>query len=126
MNEEKDMNYEEEMDEILTITLEDDTELDCHILLTYDLEDKNYIALLPVDSEEVYLYSYVELEDGELELSNIEDKDEFSKAADEFYDLLGVDEDHDHDHDCDCDCEDDDCDCDCEDDDCDCDCEDHK
>jgi hypothetical protein len=115
MNEEKDMNYEEEMDEILTITLEDDTELDCHILLTYDLDDKNYIALLPVDSEEVYLYSYVELEDGELELSNIEDKDEFSKAADEFYELLGVDEEHDHDHDCDCDCEDDDCDCDCED-----------
>ncbi len=123
MNEEKDMNHEEEMDEILTITLEDDTELDCHILLTYDLDDKNYIALLPVDSEEVYLYSYEELEEGELELSNIEDQEEFSKAADEFYELLGVDEEHEHNHDCDCDCEED---CDCEDDDCDCDCEDHK
>src|SRR6056297_3617198 len=130
MNEEKDLDFEEmeEVQEMITITLEDDSELDCHVLLTYDLNDKNYIALLPVDSEEVYLYSYVEAEDGELELSNIEDQDEFAKAADEFHELLGVDE---HDHDCNCDCDDEDCDCDdedcdCDDEDCDCECEEHK
>ncbi|MFP4457231.1 MAG: DUF1292 domain-containing protein [Clostridia bacterium] len=124
MNEEKDLDFEEteELEEMITITLEDDSELDCHVLLTYDLDGKDYIALLPVDSEDVYLYSYVELEDGELELSNIEDQEEFTKAADEFHELLGVDEDHDHDHDSDCDCEDEDCDCDDED----CDCEEHK
>lgn len=98
MDQEKDLDYEEEFEDMLTITLEDDSELDCHVLLTYEMNGKDYIALLPIDSEEVYLYSYVELEDGELELSNIEDKDEFAAVADEFYELLEADEESNHNH----------------------------
>jgi uncharacterized protein YrzB (UPF0473 family) len=116
MNENKDINIDEveeveEVEEIITITLDDDSELDCHVLLTFDIEDKDYIALLPVDSDEVYLYSYEEMEDGELELANIEDEEEFQKAADEFYSQLGIEDDECcGDEDCDCESSDD-CDC---------------
>ena len=106
---------EEETMEVITITLEDDSEVDCYVILTYELDGKDYIALLPEDADEISLYTYKELEDGDLELENIEDDMEFERAAEAFHALY----------------EDEACDCECDDEDCDqnpetCECDNHK
>lgn len=83
-------NYDE-MD-IIHLTLEDDSELECSILGTFEVADKEYIALVPLDSEEAYadqvlLYRYEEDEDG-IVLINIEDEEEFDKVIEAFYMLF--------------------------------------
>lgn len=57
----------------------------------YEAAGRQYIALLPLDengeeSEEsdVYIYRFSETEDGEPNLENIEDDDEYDAAADKF------------------------------------------
>ncbi len=71
------------------LTLEDDTELECHVIGTFEVDDVEYIALTPVDGEkgEIYLYRYVEDEDG-IDLQNIEDDEEFDVVSEAFYELF--------------------------------------
>lgn len=88
-------NYEEEEGrDTVTLTLEDDTELEC-MVVTADLEadGRGYIALLPlegIESEEgeVYLYRFEESEDGEPILENIESDEEYEAASDAFDEWL--------------------------------------
>ncbi len=79
-------------EDMITLTLEDDTELQCSVLAIFPAGDKQYIALLPEGSDdvegEVYLYGYKELENNEIELLNIEDDDEYEIVADAFDELL--------------------------------------
>jgi uncharacterized protein YrzB (UPF0473 family) len=78
----------------VTLTLDNDEELECAVLTIYSVDDKEYIALLPLDEEgeneegEVYIYRYIETEDGEPTLENIEDDDEYEAAADAFDEWL--------------------------------------
>ena len=75
------------MDEREFITLEygDGSELECEILGVFDVDGKEYIALLPQDdSEEIFLYGYMELENDEFELIDIDDDEEFEKVSAEF------------------------------------------
>ncbi len=78
----------------ITLTLEDDTEVECAILTIYPIEDKEYIALLPLAKDglaaenEVYLYAFTELPTGEPMLENIEDDDEYQRAAAIFDEIL--------------------------------------
>ena len=57
-----------------------------------------YIALLPMDEEgnteegDVYLYRYVETPEGEPELENIEDDEEYEIAADAFDEWMDTQE----------------------------------
>ena len=81
-----DHEHEEEM-ETMTLTLDDDTELECGIIGVFEVEGKEYIALLPVEDETVLIYEYNEKEDGNIELGLIEDDDVFEKVSDTFYDL---------------------------------------
>ena len=95
MADEKNLNEEEEM--TVTLTLDDDTEVECVVLTIFNAGEREYIALLPVegaDSEEgeVYLYRYSETEDGEPTLDNIEDDDEYEVVADAFDELLDAQE----------------------------------
>ena len=81
----------------VTLTLDDGSELECVVLTIFPVEDRQYIALLPIDEAEgeegeVYLYRFNELEDGELELLNIEDDEEYEKVADAFDEFLDADE----------------------------------
>ena len=81
----------DEEEAIVTLTLDDDSTLECVVLAIYPAGDHEYIALLPTDSDddgEVLLYRFKELEDGEIELDNIEDDDEYEIAADAFDELL--------------------------------------
>ena len=78
-------------EDILTITLEDGTEVDCAVLAMFPVEEKNYIALLPIDEEEdeeeVYFYEYKDSQDG-IELFSIEPDDEYEKVTAAFDDLI--------------------------------------
>ncbi len=78
----------------VTLTLDDDTEIVCAILNVFNVEEKEYISLLPLDengensSGEVYLYRYIKNAAGDPELDNIEDDDEYTAAANTFNALM--------------------------------------
>ena len=75
----------------VTLTLDDDSTVECAIVGIFDGGDKEYIALLPLDEDgnpneagEVYLYRYFEDEDGNPSLENILDDEEYEIVADRF------------------------------------------
>lgn len=70
----------------LLITLDDDTELECNVIGIFEVNDKEYIALLPIDDDSVLLYQYSE-EGENVELTSIEDDDEFQEVTDAFFEL---------------------------------------
>ena len=78
----------------VTLTLDNDEEIECAVLTIYSVDDKEYIALLPLDDEgdneegDVFIYRYGETADGEPTLENIEDDDEYEAAADAFDEWL--------------------------------------
>lgn len=78
----------------VTLTLDNDEELECAVLTIYEVEGQEYIALLPLDEEgsnddgQVFLYRFHEKDSGEPELENIEDDDEYERAADKFDEWL--------------------------------------
>ena len=78
--------------EVMYLTLDDDTELECEVLGIFEVEDKEYIALLPLEEEEVLLYEYVELEDEDFDLLPIEDEKEFELISEAFTALYSDDE----------------------------------
>ncbi|WIV13930.1 DUF1292 domain-containing protein [Proteiniborus sp. MB09-C3] len=78
--------------EIMTLTLDDGTDMECQVLGVFGVEDEEYIALLPLDDENVLLYKYGETEEG-IELENIEDDSEYELVVEAFYELFGDDED---------------------------------
>lgn len=89
-------NEEFEMGTV-TLTLEDDTEVECGIVAIFPAGDKEYIALLPLGGEEeeegeVYFYRYSEDENGEPSLENIESDEEYDIAVDAFDEMLDEEE----------------------------------
>lgn len=78
----------------VTLTLDNDEVVECEVITIYEVDGKEYIALLPLNADgeneegEVYLYRYIETEDGEPTLENIEDDDEYEAAADAFDEWL--------------------------------------
>ncbi len=75
----------------VTLTLENDEELECAVLTIFETEDREYIALLPLDEDgdnddgQVYLYRFIDNgEDEEPGLENILDDDEFERASEAF------------------------------------------
>ena len=79
----------------VTLSLDDDSEVECAILTIFDVEEQNYIALLPLDENgegneegEVFIYRYNEDDEGNPSLENIEDDDEYEAVADRFDELL--------------------------------------
>jgi uncharacterized protein YrzB (UPF0473 family) len=84
----------------VTLTLEDDSELECAILAIYPVGERDYIALMPLlddgeldEEADVLLYRYVDNgPDAEPDLENIEDDDEYEMAADAFDELLDEEE----------------------------------
>lgn len=79
----------------VTLTLENDTELECAVLAIFEAEGTDYIALLPMDEDgesddgQVYLYRFIDNgEDEEPGLENIEDDDEFERASEAFNDWM--------------------------------------
>ena len=74
----------------VTLTLDDDTEVECAILTIFPVDAQEYIALLPLDENgqnqngEVYLYRFSRTEKGDPMLANIDDDAEYQAAATAF------------------------------------------
>lgn len=90
-------NNEEEIfdpqEMFVTLDLDDGSQLECQILTIFDVDNQNYIALVPVDNdEEVIFYRYFEDEEGNPSLENIENDDEFDAVSDRFDELLDEEE----------------------------------
>ena len=71
---------------IITLTMDDGSTLDCLVVGIVGVDEKDYIALMPLDGPDaedgqVYVYGYSEDADGEPVLEDIEDDGEFEKAA---------------------------------------------
>ena len=64
----------------VTLTLDDGREIECVVLTIFPAGGKDYIALLPMDD--------IEDENGQPNLENIEDDDEYEIVADAFDELL--------------------------------------
>ena len=85
------MSNEEELKhqhhDTIRITLEDDTEMECKVLTVLECNGKDYLALVPQKPEtegDVYLYGFIEHKENEVELINIEDKNELQAVVDAF------------------------------------------
>ena len=82
----------------VTLTLDNDETLDCLVLTIFNVGEKQYIALLPLgevgesENGDVFLYRYYDSEDGEPELDNIEDDEEYEMAADKFDEWMDTQE----------------------------------
>ncbi|MCI8582407.1 MAG: DUF1292 domain-containing protein [Dorea sp.] len=75
----------------VTLTLENDKELECEILTIYTAAGREYIALAPQDEsldDIVYLYRYIDHGDDEPELQLIEEDEEYEIASDGFDEWL--------------------------------------
>ena len=83
-------NTSPESHNTITLTLEDDTEVECAILTVFPVENQEYIALLPLDENgqnqdgEVYLYKFSHTDKGDPMLANIESDEEYASAAEAF------------------------------------------
>lgn len=84
----------EEMD-VIYLTLDDDSELECGVIGIFEVEDKEYIALLPIGEEEVLLYEYKDLGEEDFDLLPIEDEEEFELVSEAFYALYSDEEEYD-------------------------------
>ena len=94
-NDNMDIEMDEDMGLIYTLTDEDGDESDFELLGRYDMDDQSYVALTPVipedeDDEEgsFIVLKVVVDDDGEESFETIEDDDEFDRIADIFEDQL--------------------------------------
>ncbi len=90
---------EDEADDIRVTLNFDERDVECSILTIFTCEDRDYIALLPLDEDgnenadgEVYLYRYFEDEKGLPSIDNILDDDEYEAVCDRFDELLDEEE----------------------------------
>lgn len=85
----------DDTDILVTLDLDDGSQVECEILTIFTVGERDYIALLPLDESgepnedgEVYIYRYTEDADGNASLDNIEDDEEYEAVSDRFDELL--------------------------------------
>lgn len=71
-------------DEIIITVNTDEGELECSVINTFEVNQKNYISLLPKESEEIIIFRYEELESNSIELINIDSDEEFNEVLNAF------------------------------------------
>lgn len=76
----------------ITLTLDNDKDVECAVLGVFDYEDKEYIALLPKDGDDVFIYIYTESEDGDVQLANIDSQEDFDKVSAVFLEIMESEE----------------------------------
>ncbi len=90
-------NLNDEEQPTVTLTLDDGTDLECAVIAIFPAGSNEYIALLPLEGDEaeegeVFLYRFEEDKEGNPNLSNIEDDDEYELVADAFDEFLDSEE----------------------------------
>lgn len=93
MSDIENQNIDNEEEAVVTLELDDGTTIECAVLTIFPVGENDYIALLPLDGEaaeegEIFLYKYIETENGEPSLDNILDDDEYDAVSDAFDELL--------------------------------------
>ena len=85
---------ENDDDVVVTIEMDDGSEVTCEILTIFDVGEQDYIALLPyeedgkpVDGDTVYIYRYHEDENGTPALENIQTDEEYEAVEERFDEL---------------------------------------
>ena len=78
--------------DFITLEFDDGEEIECEIMGIFEMDGKEYIALVPNDdTDDVYIYGYSEISEEEFELIDIEDDEEVAKVVEEC-DKLTVEE----------------------------------
>ena len=92
---EKEVDVELELDVDVVTLMTDDGEVDCGIITVLELNDKEYIAVSPLNdeeelTEEVWFYQFERDSSGgdEHDLIFIEDEDEYDQVVDKFDEWL--------------------------------------
>ena len=98
----KNINNEEEMTDIFTLTDEDGNEIDFEVIGEYEKDGQRYFAMIPVEDEnadsDICEYVILKLsKDGDEEvLVTVDDDDELDDIADYFDDLFSQELDYDN------------------------------
>ena len=95
MDNQNNTNLSDDEDICVTLDMDDGTQVDCEIVTIFDVNDQDYIVLLPLDEDReeneegtVYIYRYFEDEDGNPSLENIQDDEEYEAVEERFDELL--------------------------------------
>ena len=93
MGQPKDSEFKDR--DTMTLDLDDGGKLVCIVLNVFPVNNREYIALLPMNDEghveedaQIFLYRFEELGDDEVNLETIEDDDEFELVSDYFDEML--------------------------------------
>ena len=93
MGQPKDSEFKDR--DTMTLDLDDGGKLECIVLNDFPVNNREYIALLPMNDEghveedaQIFLYRFEELGDDEVNLETIEDDDEFELVSDYFDEML--------------------------------------
>lgn len=93
MGQPKDSEFKDR--DTMTLDLDDGGKLECIVLNVFSVNNREYIALLPMNDEghveedaQIFLYRFEELGDDEVNLETIEDDDEFELVSDYFDEML--------------------------------------
>lgn len=85
----------EEEDIYVTLDMDDGSQVECEIITIFELEDQDYIVLLPLDENgdentegTVYIFRYYEDEEGNPSLENIQSDEEFEAVEEKFDEML--------------------------------------
>lgn len=90
---------EQNNEKILHLELDDGSLIDCSVIGVFDVEDREYIAMVSETDEALLIYRYHEMDEDEVELSNIETDEEYQMVLDAFWHAFGEEmEEQDHDH----------------------------
>ena len=81
--------FEEELDQV-TLTIEDGSEMTCDVIAIFPCGDRDYIALLPENDPDgdFLLYRFIDNGDGNYDLDDIGDDEEFEAASEAFDELM--------------------------------------
>lgn len=88
-----DEDFDSDEEDVIILTLDDDTEITCFVIGIFGVEHpkyqgREYIALEVEGGEDVLLYGYSEEENGEFDLRAIEEDDELVAVSDAFEQLM--------------------------------------
>ena len=85
--------------ETITLYLDNDDTLECLVVCKFEVDDRRYVALLPLNAEgevdddaQTYLYRFDEPEEGEIVVENILDDEEFEIVSDYNDEILDEEE----------------------------------
>ena len=76
----EDLNEDSEYIQTIDLELEDGTIEECEVLDILEVDGKSYVALLPLEGNEYYVYECRFPDDENIEILNVEDEDEHAKV----------------------------------------------